>query len=108
MELNIVLGELRALLGPRSVKAAACHRCTITALQVPKGACGVGGKPCQARGHWFVLVVCWSLMDASLVRPKVHFGCRCTSGEINLNGYGFVCRANWWDGRRGAALAAHT
>jgi hypothetical protein len=107
MELNIVLGELRALLGPSGVKATACHRCTITALQVPEGACGVGGEP-KARGHWFVLVVCWSLMDASFVRPKVRFGRRGTSGEINLNGYGFVCRANWRDGRRGATLAAHT
>ena len=108
MKLNIILGELRTLLGPRGVKATACHRCTITALQVPKGASGVGGEPCQARGHWFVLVVCWSLVDASFVRPKVRFGRRGTSGEINLNGYGFVCRASWRDGRRGAALAAHT
>jgi hypothetical protein len=90
MELNIVLGQLRTLLGPRSVKATACHRCTITSLQVPKGACGVGGKPCQARGRWFILVVC-SLMDTSLVRPKVHFRGWCPSREINLNGYGFVC-----------------
>lgn len=57
MELNIVLGQLRALLGPRSVETAASHRCTITALQVPKGACGVGRKPCQARGRWFILMV---------------------------------------------------